>query len=108
VCQNESIDDSNASLARDLRLLVRERLVEGDSNDEVKEFIVERYGEFALLKPKSTGANAVLWWSGPIVMFFAILFGGIYVRRRSKSVENPVAALTADEQQRLDDILGRD
>jgi cytochrome c-type biogenesis protein CcmH len=108
VCQNESIDDSNASLARDLRLLVRERLVEGDSNDEVKEFIVERYGEFALLKPKSTGANAVLWWSGPIVMFFAILFGGLYVRRRSKSVENPVAALTADEQQRLDDILGRD
>ena len=59
VCQNESIDDSNASLARDLRLIVRERLVAGDSDQEVKDFIVDRYGEFALLRPKTSGANAI-------------------------------------------------
>ena len=64
VCQNESIDDSNASLAKDLRILVRERLVAGDSDDEVLNFIVDRYGEFALLKPRSDGSNLILWLSG--------------------------------------------
>ena len=66
VCQNESIDDSDAALARDLRLLVRERLVAGDSDEEVLDFVVERYGEFALLQPKFGGSNLVLWIAGPL------------------------------------------
>ena len=61
VCQNESIDESSASLARDLRILVRERLLLGETNDQVLEFIVSRYGEYVLLKPKISGINVVLW-----------------------------------------------
>lgn len=107
VCMNESIDDSNASLARDLRILVRERLVAGDSDDQVKAFIVERYGEFALLRPKTTGANVLLWWSGPILLGLALILGVIYIRRRSQAVEAPIDALSDDEEKRLNDILGR-
>ena len=83
VCQNESIDDSNASLARDLRLLVRERLVEGDSNEEVVEFIVDRYGEFVLLKPTTGGWNWLLWAAGPILFVFALIVGGFPAARRA-------------------------
>src|SRR6056297_1556272 len=61
VCRNENIDDSNAELARDLRLLVRERLVAGDSNEEVVDFVVDRYGEYVLLRPTLTGSNIVLY-----------------------------------------------
>jgi cytochrome c-type biogenesis protein CcmH len=67
VCRNESIDESNAELARDLRLLVRERLVAGDTNDEVVDFVVDRYGEYVLLRPTLTGANLVLWIAGPVM-----------------------------------------
>lgn len=105
VCQNESIDDSNASLARDLRLIVRERLVKGDTNDEVKEFIVDRYGEFALLKPKSGGANLILWWSGPIMMLFAMIFGTVYLRGRSSAVSGTAEVLSSDEEKRLQELL---
>ena len=70
VCKNESIDDSDAALARDLRLLVRERLVAGDSDEEVLDFVVERYGEFALLQPKFGGSNLVLWIAGPLQLHF--------------------------------------
>ena len=108
VCQNESIDDSNASLARDLRLIVRERLVAGDSDQEVKDFIVDRYGEFALLRPKTSGVNAILWWSGPLAFLIALIMGALYIRSRSKVVETPVDTLNDDEQKRLNVILGKD
>jgi cytochrome c-type biogenesis protein CcmH len=108
VCQNESIDDSNASLARDLRLIVRERLVAGDSDQEVKDFIVDRYGEFALLRPKTSGANVILWWSGPLAFLIALIMGALYIRSRSKVVETPVDTLNDDEQKRLNAILGKD
>jgi cytochrome c-type biogenesis protein CcmH len=108
VCQNESIDDSNASLARDLRLIVRERLVAGDSDQEVKDFIVDRYGEFALLRPTTSGANAILWWSGPLAFLIALIMGALYIRSRSKVVETPVDTLNDDEQKRLNAILGKD
>jgi len=108
VCQNESIDDSNASLARDLRLIVRERLVAGDSDQEVKDFIVDRYGEFALLRPKTSGANAILWWSGPLAFLIALIMGALYIRSRSKVVETPVDTLNDYEQKRLNAILGKD
>ena len=70
VCQNQSIDDSDAQLAKDLRLLVRERLVEGDSPDEVIEFVTDRFGDFVLLKPRVTAQTALLWLSPFILLLF--------------------------------------
>ena len=82
VCQNENIDSSNAELARDLRLLVRERLVLGDSDEAVIEYVVKRYGEFVLLNPKFTGNGLVLWLVGPIVLLSSIFFL-LTIHRRS-------------------------
>ena len=105
VCRNESIDDSNAELARTLRLLVRERIVAGDSDAAAVGYIVDRYGEYVLLKPRFTLANALIWFS-PLVLF---LGGGwlawTYVRRRASAVAAPPAPLTADEQRRLERLL---
>ncbi len=107
VCQNESIDDSNADLARDLRLLVRERLVAGDSNDETVQYIVDRYGEFVLLEPILDAKNAVLWFGGPLLL----LIGGFVVwrvmsRQGARAVAGPAAeALSEDEQRKLDALL---
>ena len=104
VCQNQSIDDSDAPLARDLRVLIRERLVQGESNAQVVDYLVSRYGEFVLLKPR-LNARTILLWGGP----FAILLIGslvIFLRRRKGSgLAVPEQALSADEQARLDDIL---
>lgn len=105
VCQNESIDDSDAPLARDLRVLVRERLQAGDSDGQVLDFLVARYGEFVLLKPRLSLRTAILWGLPP-----ALLLGGIALlvlaatRRRGRLQEaNP--NLTAAEQARLKKIL---
>ncbi|MEM6898116.1 MAG: cytochrome c-type biogenesis protein [Pseudomonadota bacterium] len=103
VCQNESIDESAMPVARDLRLLVRERLLAGDSNDEALNFIVARYGEFVLLKPQTGGANLVLWLSGPLV--FLLVLGAFILARRTKGSED---ALTAEEEARLAQLLADD
>ncbi|ARE82047.1 Cytochrome c-type biogenesis protein Ccl2 [Roseovarius sp. EC-HK134] len=105
VCRNESIDDSNAELARDLRLLVRERLVAGDSNDEAVDFIVARYGEYVLLKPRSGGANMLLWWAGPLMLGAGLLIGAAYLRGRARTPETEVARLSEAEENRLREIL---
>lgn len=105
VCQNESIDESDASLARDLRLLVRERLVEGDTDEEAVDFIVARYGEFVLLNPTVTGANWLLWGAGPLMLLLAGGGGLMYLRGRAKATPMTEAPLSAEEQARLDDIL---
>lgn len=105
VCRNESIDESNAPLARDLRILVRERLVEGDADDEVIDFVVARYGEYVLLKPNSGGSNLVLWLSGPVMLLVAGGVGLVFLRSRSRSVDASSQGLSADEQARLDEIL---
>ncbi|MGB0440817.1 MAG: cytochrome c-type biogenesis protein, partial [Paracoccaceae bacterium] len=97
VCQNESIDESNASLARDLRILVRERLVAGDTNEEALAFIVARYGEFVLLQPKITGANVVLWAAGPALFVFAMLIAALYLHGRSQARATTEASLTQAE-----------
>lgn len=105
VCRNESIDDSNAELARDLRLLVRERLVAGDSNEEVVDYIVDRYGEYVLLKPQIDGANLILWLAGPLML---ILGGGIglyFIRRRAAAPAGAEAELSEEEQARLREIM---
>ena len=100
VCQNQSIDDSNAPLARDLRLIVREKLVAGESEDAILAFLVARYGEFVLLKPRFTMATALLWM-GPFLVLLAGGIGIVLLARRRRGAENSTP-LSADEQARLD------
>ena len=108
VCQNESIDDSNASLAKDLRILVRERLVAGDSNDEVLNFIVDRYGEFALLKPRSDGFNLILWLSGPIMLLIALIISFTFIKSKQKSKRHITTGLSDREKRELSKIVNED
>lgn len=106
VCRNESIDESNADLARDMRIVVRERLLEGDSDEEVVAFLVDRYGEFVLLRPTLQGANLVLWVAAPTMFLLALLSAGLYLRRRQSDREAPVAGLSAEERKRLRELMG--
>lgn len=107
VCRNESIDESEASLARDLRLLLRERLVAGDTNEEAVDYIVARYGEYVLLTPRVTGANWLLWGAGPLMLILAGGLGLAYLRGRARATPGGEAPLSDQERARLDDILGR-
>jgi cytochrome c-type biogenesis protein CcmH len=105
VCQNQSIDDSSAPLARDLRLLVRERLQTGESDDQVMRFITDRYGQFVLLNPPVSRSTLVLW-ATPLLLLAA---SGLYWwRRRRPEAASPTAALTplsAAEQRRVDKLM---
>jgi len=101
VCQNENIDDSHADLAKDLRILLRERLVAGDSDEAAVQFIVARYGEFVLLKPSAKGANLFLWIAGPVMAALGLGIALITIRSRRR----PEEPLSADEAKRLDEIL---
>lgn len=105
VCQNESIDDSNADLARDLRLLVRERLVAGDTDEEVRDYLVARYGEFVLLQPRFNAGNAALWLTGPVLLLAGGIAAFVYIRRRRPSAPE---GLTAEEEARLTRLLSED
>jgi len=97
VCQNESIDDSDASLAKDIRLLIRERIGKGESNGEIRDFLVSRYGDFILLKPPFRLSTALLWFSAPLTF----LLGGLGIWFASRRRPEPVAALSKDEERRL-------
>ncbi|MEP5152980.1 cytochrome c-type biogenesis protein [Planktotalea sp.] len=108
VCKNESIDESNAPLARDLRILLRDRLTAGDSDDQAIAFIVERYGEFVLLRPTVTGSNWLLWAAGPLMLLLAGGIGFFYLRGRSNLDEQALDELSDDEKRRLDDLLNTD
>lgn len=109
VCRNQSIDDSDASLAKDLRIVVRERLVAGDSDEDVLEFVVDRYGEYVLLKPQFTLGNALLYLGGPLLF----LIGGFafwrMTRKPSDAIETASAPqpLTDDEKRKLDSLIGK-
>ena len=111
VCQNQSIDDSEAPLARDLRLLVRERIAAGDSDAQVLDFLVARYGEFVLLKPRLEPRTWLLWLLSPLVLGgggLALWFQG---RRRSRSAmatDNQAVKLTAEEQARLERLIAEE
>lgn len=103
VCQNQSIDDSDAPLARDLRILVRERLVAGDTDEQVLEFIVARFGDFVLLKPPVNRSTLLLW-----IMPLVLLAGGIiFAARTMRSQQVPAsgAALSADEERALGELM---
>ena len=108
VCQNESIDESNASLAKDLRILVRERLVAGDSDDEVLNFIVDRYGEFALLNPRSDGFNLILWLSGPLMLIIALIISFTFIKSSRKSERHTTTGLSDHEKRELSKIVSED
>ncbi|KGD85793.1 MULTISPECIES: cytochrome c-type biogenesis protein [Rhizobium/Agrobacterium group] len=103
VCQNQSIDDSNAELARDLRVLVRERLSNGDTDSQVIDYVVSRYGEFVLLKPRFSTKTMILW-ATPILL---LLIGAIaiFVFVRTRPSQRTVAALTPEEQSKLEEFL---
>ncbi|OHC75312.1 MAG: hypothetical protein A3G18_02630 [Rhodospirillales bacterium RIFCSPLOWO2_12_FULL_58_28] len=111
VCQNQSIDDSDATLAKDLRILVRERLVAGDTNERVIEYVVSRYGDFVLLKPPLKSYTLALWLGPILIAVLGILAVVVYFRRRlgvvAGSEENP-APLSDDEKRRLHALLDGD
>jgi len=108
VCQNQSIDDSDAPLAKDLRVLVRERLVAGDSDAQVIDYLVSRYGEFVLLKPRFSWHTLILWGAAPIALIAGLIALGMAMRRKAPS-SGPVAPpLSAEEQAELDTILKGD
>ena len=105
VCQNESIDDSGAPLAHDLRVLVRERLKAGDSDAQILDFLVARYGEFVLLKPRLAWHTAVLWGLPPGALLVGIAMLVVVVRRRRQSTAAEPTNLTPAEEARLSDLL---
>ncbi len=106
VCQNQSIEDSNAALARDLRQIVRERVVAGDSDDQVRAYLVSRYGDWVLMKPPFNALTAVLW-IGPAVLLGAAGVGiAIYYRRlRGSAAAVAAAPLSAEERKRLEALI---
>ena len=105
VCRGENIDESNAGIARDMRILVRELLTEGKTNDEVMDFVVERYGEFVLMRPTTEGANKLLWAAGPVLFVLALLMAGLWLRARQKASGPGEEALSAEERARLDELI---
>ena len=105
VCRNESIDESHAEVARDIRLMVRERLLAGETDDEIRAAVVMRYGEYVLLQPTAEGANLVLWLAGPAMLLAGLGLGWAVLRNRSAAPE--AQALNAEEKARLDDLLSR-
>lgn len=105
VCQNESIDESNAPLAKDLRLLVRELITEGKSDSDINAYLSDRYGEFVLFRPIASGANWLLYLFGPVAFGLALLVSGIYIRRRGRQEGEQATKLSEDEQQQLERLL---
>ena len=106
VCQNQSIDDSDAELARDLRVLVRERLIAGDTNEEAIDYIVARYGDYVLLNPPLKPETYILWASPAVLAILALLAVFAFYRRKQREASNATTSLSRDEQARLDEILG--
>ena len=105
VCQNQSIDDSDADLARDLRRIVREQLVAGKSDAQIIEYLTARYGDFVLLKPPVKPATWGLWFGPALVLVIAAAGLVVYVHRRSASRDAPAADLSREERRRLEALL---
>lgn len=104
VCQNQSIDESDAPLARDLRILIRERLIKGDSDSEITDFIVARYGDFVLLKPRLTVRTAILWATPFLIIFVGF---ALILRRRNSPGVTAESALSEEEQNALRELTSQ-
>lgn len=104
VCRNENIDSSKAGIAKDLRILVRERLVDGDSNDQVVAYIVDRYGEYVLLKPTFSVKNLIPWLAGPVLFLLGLFLSIKFISRPQAEI---VVALNDDEEQRLKSLVDK-
>jgi cytochrome c-type biogenesis protein CcmH len=106
VCQNQSIDDSDADLAKDLRVIVRERIAKGDSDEQVRKFVVDRYGDYVLLNPPFKAGTLALWL-GPLVLFLGALWAvlAFYRRRPAEQSAPPPPPLSAEERRKLDTLL---
>ena len=102
VCQGENIDDSNSSTSVILREVIRDRLTQGDSNEEIFAYLYDRYGEFVLFNPRKTGVNLILWLAGPAMLLTGLVIGYVTIRGRKSGEEN---GLSEDEQAQLDKIL---
>jgi len=107
VCQNQSIDDSSADLARDLRLIVRQRLTAGDSDDQVLQYVTDRYGDFVLLRPPVKPATLVLWLAPPLLLIAGAVLSVAYLRRRQRPGAE-VRPLSPEERQQVDALLKTD
>jgi cytochrome c-type biogenesis protein CcmH len=108
VCQNQSIDDSSADLARDLRLIVRHRLSAGDSDEQVLEYVTDRYGDFVLLRPPMKPATLVLWLAPPLLLIAGAVLSLTYLRRRQRQSAEAAGPLSPEERRRLDALLEAD
>lgn len=104
-CQSESLASSNADWARDARRAVRELISAGATDEEVKDWFLERYGEFVLMTPSTGGANLVLWIAGPVMLLAALGIGGAYVLRRRSAPASEEAPLSAEDEARLEALL---
>ncbi len=105
VCQNQSVDDSNAPLARDLRILVRDRLLAGDSDAEVVDYVVSRYGDYVLLRPPFRTATWLLWLGPFVVLAIAVGLLTVVIRRHRMTKQPPPAPLSDEERARLDLLM---
>ncbi|AKS46219.1 cytochrome c-type biogenesis protein CcmH [Octadecabacter temperatus] len=103
ICRNESIDESNADISRDLRILLRERLVAGDTDDQAVQYLVDRYGDYILLSPRVEGVNLALWLAAPIMLLLAGGIAAVTIRGRSQAVGPE--ELSAEEKARIDKIM---
>ena len=103
VCQGETIDDSNAPISRDLRLAVRERLVAGDTDDEVLDYVVTRFGEFVLFNPRAQGSGLILWLAGPAMLLAGLGIAFVTTRKSATTPEAPV--LSDEDRKRLADLM---
>ena len=101
VCRNESIDESNAALAQELRIVLRERMVAGDTDQEALDFMVSRYGEFVMLRPDTSGTNLILWMAAPVMFIIALIVGWSTIRAKREVAEG----LTEAEKAELEKIL---
>jgi cytochrome c-type biogenesis protein CcmH len=108
VCQNESIEDSNADLAHDLRVLLRQRIAAGDTDQQAIDFIVQRYGQFVLLKPRLEPATYALWFGPPAVLVLAVIAIALNLRRRRNQIEARPAPLDDAERQHLAKLLSEE
>ncbi len=105
VCQGENIDESNAGIARDLRILVRERLTNGETDQDIIDYIVSRYGEYVLMRPTFSGGNIALYLGGPIMLLLGFVLAFIALRNRTKSQVLASSDLSDAETRRLEEIL---